>query len=148
MYKPRGREKEPSEFEEIVIKVKRCCKVVKGGKRFNFTALVTVGNRKGKVGYGQGKAKEVPFAVEKAIKDGKKQLFQIPVKDTTIPHQVEAKYRASRVIIRPACKGTGLIAGAAMRAVLELAGVENILTKVVGSTNPTNVVNFRGFIAI
>lgn len=136
----RDEPREKSEYEEIVLKVKRCCKVVKGGKRFNFSALVTVGNKKGRVGYGHGKAKEVPFAVEKAIKAAKRNLFDIPIKDTTIPHRVEGKYGASRVIVRPACKGTGIIAGSAMRAVLELAGVENVLAKVLGSTNPMNVV--------
>ncbi|MBI4833426.1 MAG: 30S ribosomal protein S5 [Planctomycetes bacterium] len=136
----RDEPREAPEYEEIVLKVKRCCKVVKGGKRFNFSALVTVGNKKGRVGYGHGKAKEVPFAVEKAIKAAKRNLVDIPIKDTTIPHRVEGKYGASRVIVRPACKGTGIIAGSAMRAILELAGVENVLAKVMGSTNPMNVV--------
>jgi small subunit ribosomal protein S5 len=128
------------EFEEIVVKVRRCAKVVKGGKRFSFAALVVVGNRKGKVGWGHGKAKEVPFAVEKAIKDAKKRLVEVPIKDTTIPHTIVSKFRATSVILRPAAKGTGTIAGASARAVLELAGVRDILSKVFGSTNPLNVV--------
>ncbi len=133
-------ERERGEFEEIVVKVKRCAKVMKGGKRFSFSALVVVGNRNGKVGIGQGKAKEVPFAVEKAIKDAKKNLVQVAIKGTTLPHHVRASHGASTVLLRPACKGTGLIAGASVRAVMELAGVHDILTKVFGSTNPTNVV--------
>ncbi len=128
------------EFEEIVVKVRRCAKVVKGGKRFSFSALVVVGNRKGKVGWGHGKAKEVPFAVEKAIKDAKKRLVEVPLKETTIPHTMNAKFRATEVLLRPAAKGTGTIAGASARAVLELAGVRDVLSKVFGSTNPINVV--------
>jgi small subunit ribosomal protein S5 len=128
------------EFEEIVVKVRRCAKVVKGGKRFSFSALVVVGNRQGKVGWGHGKAKEVPFAVEKAIKDGKKRLISVPLRDTTIPHTIVSKFNATQVLLRPAAKGTGTIAGASARAVLELAGVRDILSKVFGSTNPLNVV--------
>lgn len=128
------------EFEEIVVKVRRCAKVVKGGKRFSFSALVAVGNRKGKVGWGHGKAKEVPFAVEKAIKDAKKRLIEVPLRETTLPHTVLSKFGATRVLLRPASKGTGTIAGSSARAVLELAGVRDILCKVFGSTNPMNVV--------
>ncbi|MCK5578532.1 MAG: 30S ribosomal protein S5 [Planctomycetes bacterium] len=127
------------ELDEIVVKVKRCCKVVKGGKRFSFSALVAVGNRKKMVGYGKGKANEVPQAVEKAVKFGRKNMVKIPMKDTTIPHRTEAKYGATRVLLRPACQGTGIIAGSSMRAILELAGIKDILGKVFGSTNPTNV---------
>jgi len=127
-------------FEEIVIKINRCCKVVKGGKRFSFAALVAVGDRKTHVGFGKGKAKEVPFAVKKAVKDAKKNLVSVPMKDTTIPHTVSAKYCASRVIIRPACRGTGIIAGSTVKAILELAGVKDVLSKIMGSTNPNNVV--------
>lgn len=134
------RAREKPEFEEIVVKVKRCTKVTKGGKRMSFSALVTVGNRKGQIGFGKGKAREVPFAVEKAIKAAKKNLVTVSLKDTTIPHQVEAKEGASIVIIRPAAKGTGIIAGASVRAVLELAGIENVLAKILGSTNPMNVI--------
>lgn len=127
-------------FEEIVVKVKRCAKVVKGGKRFSFNALVVVGDRKGKVGWGYGKANEVPFAVEKGIQEAKKRLIDVPIVRETIPHQISGKYCATEVLLRPACGGTGLKAGASARAVLELAGVHNILTKVFGSTNPINVV--------
>ena len=142
----RGRDRGPrqdrsrDDMEEIVVKVRRCAKVVKGGKRFSFAALVVVGNRKGRVGWGHGKAKEVPFAVEKAIKEAKKRLIQVPLKETTLPHSVFAKFCATRVLLRPAAKGTGTIAGASARAVLELAGVRDVLTKVFGSTNPLNVV--------
>ncbi|MBI3098822.1 MAG: 30S ribosomal protein S5 [Planctomycetes bacterium] len=135
-----GRDRDDKAFDEIVVKVRRCAKVVKGGKRFSFSALVVVGDRKGQVGIGHGKAKEVPFAVEKAIKDAKKNMQRVSIKDTTIPHRVHAKYGSTLVTLVPACKGTGLIAGASVRAVLELAGVHDILSKVWGSTNPGNVV--------
>ena len=128
------------EYEEIVVKVKRCAKVVKGGKRFSFNALVVVGNRKGKVGWGYGKANEVPFAVDKAIQEGKKRLIQVPLVRDTIPHEVRSKFSATEVLLRPACGGTGVKAGAAARAVVELAGIHNVLSKVFGSTNPINVV--------
>jgi small subunit ribosomal protein S5 len=128
------------ELEEIVVKVKRCAKVVKGGKRFSFNALVVVGDRKGRVGWGYGKANEVPFAVNKGIQEGKKKLMPVPIVRTTIPHEILEKHGATSVLLRPACEGTGIKAGAAARAVLELAGVHNILTKVFGSTNPINVV--------
>ena len=133
-------ERHAGDYEDIVVKVKRCAKVVKGGKRFSFNALVVVGNRQGKVGWGQGKANEVPMAVEKAIKEARKSLVVIPLKGHTLPHLTRAKFCASEVLIRPACAGTGIIAGASARAVLELAGVRNALSKVYGSTNPTNVV--------
>jgi small subunit ribosomal protein S5 len=128
------------ELEEIVVKVKRCAKVVKGGKRFSFNALVVVGDRKGRVGWGYGKANEVPFAVNKGIQEGKKKLIGVPIVRTTIPHQIREKHGATSVILLPACEGTGIKAGAAARAVLELAGIHNVLTKVFGSTNPINVV--------
>ena len=128
------------DLEEIVVKVKRCAKVVKGGKRFSFNALVVVGDRKGRVGWGYGKANEVPFAVNKGIMEGKKSLIRVPVVRNTIPHEIRQKHGATSVILRPACEGTGIKAGAAARAVLELAGVHNILSKVFGSTNPINVV--------
>jgi small subunit ribosomal protein S5 len=132
--------KSDGELEEIVIKISRVCKVVKGGKRFSFAALVAVGDRNGNVGYGKGKANEVPFAVEKAVKDAKKHLVKVPTKNTTLPHRTWGKYGATRVIIRPACPGTGIIAGSAVRAILELIGIKDVLAKVMGSTNPTNVV--------
>jgi small subunit ribosomal protein S5 len=139
----RGRDRESragDELEEIVVKVKRCAKVVKGGKRFSFNALVVVGDRKGRVGWGYGKANEVPFAVNKGIQEGKKSLIAVPVVRTTIPHEIREKHGATQVILRPACEGTGIKAGAAARAVLELAGIHNVLSKVFGSTNPINVV--------
>ena len=128
------------DLEEIVVKVKRCAKVVKGGKRFSFNALVVVGDRRGRMGWGYGKANEVPFAVNKGIQEGKKSLIEVPVVRTTIPHEIREKHGATSVILRPACEGTGIKAGAAARAVLELAGIHNVLTKVFGSTNPINVV--------
>jgi len=128
------------ELEEIVVETKRCSKVVKGGKRLSFSALVVVGDKQGTVGFGYGKANEGFFAIEKAIKEAKKNLVSIPIKNTTIPHTVSAEAGATKVLIRPACKGTGIIAGLSVRAVLELAGVFDVLTKVYGSKNPINVV--------
>jgi small subunit ribosomal protein S5 len=127
-------------FEEIVVKVNRCCKVVKGGKRFSFSALVCVGNRKGQIGWGYGKAKEVPFAVDKGIQEAKKNLITVPIVKGTIPHQTKQKHSATTVLLIPACAGTGVKAGSSARSVIELAGVHNVLTKVQGSTNPINVV--------
>lgn len=131
---------EESPYEEQVVKVFRCSTVVKGGRRFSFAALVVVGDRRGQVGVGYGKANEVPPAVEKAIKDARKSLHRINLLGNSIPHQVKAKYRATRVVLVPASEGTGVIAGSAVRAVLELAGVNNVLTKVFGSTSAKNVV--------
>src|SRR5687768_14176061 len=136
----RGQSRAGEDLEEIVVKVKRCAKVVKGGKRFSFKALVVVGDRKGRVGWGYGQANEVPFAVNKGIMEGKKNLVRIPIIRTTIPHEIRQKHGATVVVLRPACEGTGIKAGAAARAVLELCGFHNILTKVFGSTNPINVV--------
>ncbi len=127
-------------FEEIVVKVNRCCKVVKGGKRFSFSALVAVGNRKGQIGWGYGKAKEVPFAVDKGIQEAKKNLITVPIVKGTIPHEIRQKHSATTVLLRPACAGTGVKAGSSARAVIELAGLHNVLSKVYGSTNPINVV--------
>ena len=129
-----------SRYEERVVKINRCVTVVKGGRRFSFSALVVLGDRAGQVGVGFGKANEVPPSVEKGIKDARKNFVRIPLKGTTIPHSVMGKYRASRVFMAPAADGTGVIAGSAVRAVVECAGVKNILTKVYGSTNPVNVV--------
>lgn len=125
---------------ERVVKVNRCTTVVKGGKRFSFSALVVVGDGAGVVGYGFGKAKEVPFAVEKAVKDAKKRLVRIPLTGRTIPHSVRGRYGATKTYLQPAAPGTGVTAGPAVRAVLEAAGVADILTKNYGSTNPVNVV--------
>lgn len=127
-------------FEETVVRVYRCTKVVKGGRRFSFGALVVVGNRSGQVGVGYGKANEVPAAVDKAIKDAKKQLVRVSLKGPTLPHRVWGRFGASRVILIPAGPGTGVIAGSAARAVLELVGVHDVLTKSYGSTAPKNLV--------
>ena len=122
------------------MKVNRCAKVMKGGRRFSFSALGVVGNRHGKVGFGFGKARAVPGAVEKAVKDAKKRMFVVPLEGTTVPHEVTSRYEASQVRLIPAAPGTGIVAGAPVRAVLELAGIKDVLTKNYGSTNPLNVV--------
>ena len=126
--------------EETVVKIFRCSKVVKGGRRFSFAALVVVGDRSGTVGVGYGKANEVPLAVEKAVKDAKKSLNRVPLAERTIPHRVTGRFRATKIIMVPANPGTGVIAGSSARAVLEYAGVQDVLTKVVGSTSAKNVV--------
>jgi small subunit ribosomal protein S5 len=135
-----GKDSRTGEFVEKVVKVRRCATVVKGGRRFSFAGLVVVGNGKGKVGCGYGKANEVPPAVEKAIKDGMKNLIEVPVEAGTIPHRVEGFYSTAKVIMLPASPGTGIIAGAAVRAVCESAGIQDVLTKAHGSTNPVNLV--------
>jgi small subunit ribosomal protein S5 len=136
----RGGEAEESRYEERVVKINRCATVVKGGRRFSFSAVVVLGDRCGSVGLGFGKANEVPPSVEKAMKDARKNFVKISVAGTTIPHRVVGTYRSSRVVLVPAAAGTGVIAGAAVRAVVECAGIKDILTKVHGSTNPLNVV--------
>jgi len=133
-----GQEEKP--LEDTVVKVFRCAKVVKGGRRFSFGALVVVGDRAGTVGVGYGKAKEVPLAVEKGVKDAKKSLHKIALVGRTVPHQVNGKYRATKIVLVPASPGTGVIAGSSARAVLEYAGVHDVLTKVYGSTSVKNVV--------
>ncbi len=128
------------EVEDDVIVINRSAAVVKGGRRFSFSALTVVGNREGMVGIGYGKAKEVPSAVEKSVKDGRKRLMRVTRNGSTIHHMVEASFCASRVRLIPASPGTGIIAGKAVRKVVELAGITDILTKNYGSTNPLNVV--------
>ena len=133
-------DQEEKPLEDTVVKVFRCSKVVKGGRRFSFAALVVIGDRAGTVGVGYGKANEVPQAVEKGIKDAKKYLHKIALLGRTIPHSVNGKYRATKVVLVPASPGTGVIAGSSARAVLEYAGVQDVLTKVYGSTSAKNVV--------
>ena len=128
------------DLNDNVVKINRCATVVKGGRRFSFSALVVLGDGKGVCGYGFGKAKEVPMAVEKAVKDAKKRLIRIPLVGATIPHEVVGDYCATRVFMRPASPGTGVTAGPAVRALLEAVGIHDILTKNYGSTNPVNVV--------
>lgn len=127
-------------FEENVVRVYRCSKVVKGGRRFSFAALVVVGDRERKVGYGYGKANEVPSAVEKARKQATRMMQPVKLSGSTIPHMVMGRFGSSRVRLLPASEGTGVIAGASVRAVLELAGVRDCLTKVYGSTSPKNLI--------
>lgn len=129
-----------SELKEKVVAINRVAKVVKGGRRFSFSAIVVVGDGKGVVGQGLGKALEVTDAIQKAIEDAKKNLIQVPVINDTVPHEMIGKYSGGFVFVRPASPGTGVIAGGAMRAVLEAAGVHNVLAKSKGSSNPHNVV--------
>ena len=133
-------EKEVPEFKERLVAINRVAKVVKGGKNFRFTALMVVGNEKGKVGVGLGKAVEIPEAVRKGIEDAKRHMIEVPVVGTTIPHQVEGKYGKGHVRLLPAEEGTGVIAGGPARAVLEAAGIRDIRTKSYGSNNPSNCV--------
>ena len=133
-------EQEESPLEDTVVKIYRCAKVVKGGRRFGFGALVAVGDRAGTVGIGYGRANEVPAAVEKGIKGAKKELHKIPLAGRTLPHQITGKFGSTRIVMVPASPGTGVIAGSSARAVLEFAGVQDVLTKVYGSTSAKNVV--------
>ena len=133
-------ERDDSGFEDTLVKLFRCATVVKGGRRFSFGALVVVGDRNGRVAFGYGKANEVPPAVEKGIKQAKRRLKKVPLRGTTIPHRVIGRFGASRIVMIPASEGTGVIAGSAPRAVLELAGVKDVLTKVYGSTSAKNLV--------
>jgi len=128
------------ELKEKIVHVRRVAKVTKGGKRFHFTALVVIGNGAGIVGTALGKSNEVPDAIRKAMEKAKKNLIRVPRRDNTIPHEVLGEHSSSRIILRPAAPGTGVIAGGAVRAVVELAGIQDILSKVLGSTNPLNVV--------
>ena len=126
--------------EERVVRVNRTSATVKGGRRFSFNALIVIGDEKGVVGWAQGKAREVPIAVDKAVRNARKNLYRVPLKDTTIPHEIVGKFGPSSVKLMPAGPGTGIIAGATVRAVLEAAGVKNVLAKAYGSNNSLNVV--------
>lgn len=133
-------EKQRGELQEHVVKIKRCAAVVKGGRRFSFAAMVVVGNGHGRVGWGYGKANEVPPSVEKAVKEGMRNQIEVPLDGNTISHLVKGRYGAAKVVLAPAGPGTGVIAGAAVRAVCEAAGIHDILTKSFGSNNPVSLV--------
>jgi small subunit ribosomal protein S5 len=133
-------EKQRGELQENVVKIKRCAAVVKGGRRFSFAAMVVVGNGSGKVGWGYGKANEVPPSVEKAVKEGMRSQMEVSLDGGTIPHTVNGRYGAAKVVLVPASPGTGVIAGSAVRAVCEAAGIHDILTKSFGSNNPVSLV--------
>ncbi len=140
------REPEEKQFEERVVHINRVTKVVKGGRRFRFSALVVVGDRKGKVGFGTGKAQEVPDAIKKAVEAAKSNLIEVPIIGTTLPHEATGVFGAGRVIMRPASEGTGIIAGGAVRAIFELAGINDVLSKSLGTSTPINMVRatFKG----
>jgi small subunit ribosomal protein S5 len=133
------RDREQSEWEEKIIQVRRVTKVVKGGKKLSFRAVVAVGNSKGQVGIGIGKASEVIMAIQKGVADARKSLIHVPLIGSTLPHQIVGKQGSSRVLLKPAAKGTGVIAGGASRAILELAGVGDVMSKSLGSRSPLNV---------
>ncbi len=137
-------------FEDTLVKLYRCATVVKGGRRFSFGALVVVGDRQGQVGFGYGKANEVPPAVEKGVKQARRRLMRVPLRGSTIPHRIMGKFGSSRILMIPAAPGTGVIASAAPRAVLELAGIKDVLTKCYGSTSPKNLIKatFDGLLTL
>ena len=136
-----GAEGDEPEFKDQVISIRRVTKVVKGGKNLSFSALVAVGNERGKVGIGKGKAREVPQAIAKAVQDAKKNMIDVPLAETTIPHLIKGIDGAGVVVLRPASKGTGVIAGGAVRVIMQLAGIKDILTKSIRSSNPISVAN-------
>lgn len=138
------------QLKDSVVAINRVTKVVKGGKNLSFSALVVVGDEGGHVGYGSGKAKEVPQAIRKAIESAKKNLIRVPLMNNTIPHQVLGLFGSGRVLLKPAVEGTGIIAGGAVRAVMQAAGVSNVLTKSIGTSNPHNVIKatFEGLMSL
>jgi len=138
--RPRDRGRGDSEFQDRVVEIRRVAKVVKGGRRFNFSALVVVGDGNGRVGVGLGKANTVPAAIGKGQDRAKANMFQVPMRNTTIPHEVLGKFESSSVMLKPASEGTGVIAGGGVRAVMELAGIRDVLTKALGSTTAVNLV--------
>jgi small subunit ribosomal protein S5 len=139
MAKDFKKDNQENQFEERVVAINRVTKVVKGGRRFRFAAIVVVGDKNGRVGFGTGKAQEVPDAIKKAIEDAKNSMLTIPIVNDTIPHLIIGKYGAGQVLLKPASEGTGIIAGGSVRAVFELAGVHNILSKSIGSSTPINM---------
>ncbi len=143
-------ERQTGELKDTVVHINRVTKVVKGGKNFSFSALVVVGDGKGMVGFGLGKAKEVPSAIAKGVDRAKRALVRVPIKGTTVPHTVIGRFGAGRVLLRPASPGTGVIAGGAVRAVMDSVGVTDILTKCIGTNNPYNVVRatFQGLLSL
>lgn len=138
---------QPKEYVEKLVKLNRTAKVVKGGRRFSFSALTVVGDQKGKVGFGFGKANDVSEAIRKSIDKAKRNMVFVPIKNGTIPHEIQASFKSSEVLLRPACSGTGLIAGGAVRAVLEAAGATDVLSKSIGSCSSVNVIRAT-FVAI
>jgi ribosomal protein S5, bacterial/organelle type len=135
-----NKENQPKEYVEKLVKLNRTAKVVKGGRRFSFSALTVVGDQKGKVGFGFGKANDVTEAIRKSIDKAKRNMVYVPIKNGTIPHEIQADFKSSSVLLKPACSGTGLIAGGAVRAVLEAAGATDVLSKSLGANSSVNVV--------